>query len=109
MKLKIIGIQRRFGKSKKTGNNYDFCQIMALREIKPLISATNTLQGFGYESVAFDSTNEMLDKLSDQIFPFEAELKFDTVVSDWGKPESVVVDIKKVVPVVQVTDQKKSS
>ncbi len=96
MKVQVIGIQRRFGKSKKSGNDYDMCQLHVLREVTPATNENNTLQGSGFQSVEMDADTKLINDLSGQKFPFFAEIDFETQFTEWGKPNSVVVAIKKV-------------
>ncbi len=95
MKVQVIGIQRRFGKSKKSGKDYDMCQLHVLREVTAAINENNTLQGFGFQSVEMDADNKLINELNGQKFPFVAEIEFDTQFTEWGKPNSVVVAVKK--------------
>lgn len=96
MKVTVIGIFRRYGKSKKNGSAYDMCQLVTLKEIKPSSNESSTFMGVGYESSNMDADPALINQLSGARFPLELDVQFETVINDWGKAVSIVNAVKKV-------------
>jgi len=79
MQVMAIGVFRMSGKSKETGNPYDFAQLMYLKPIEPVARETMQLRGFGYETAKCDLANDALEKFNQLPFPARIELETDTV------------------------------
>jgi hypothetical protein len=93
MELNVIGVFRMAGKSKESGNPYDFAQLLYLKPIEPVANANMTLRGFGFEVSKVDLSNEALEKFGQLTFPARIEVTTDTVPSRSGF-RTVVVGYK---------------
>ena len=54
MKAIFLSATRRFGKSSKTGNDYDMCMISIAVPVENVTTANMTFQGFGFEAKEID-------------------------------------------------------
>lgn len=79
MQVMAIGVFRMTGKSKDTGNPYDFAQLLYLKPIEPVARESMTLRGFGYEVAKCDLANEALEKFNQVPFPVRIDIETDTV------------------------------
>lgn len=79
MQVMAIGVFRMTGKSKDTGNPYDFAQLMYLKPIEPVARESMTLRGFGYEVAKCDLANDALEKFNQVGFPARIEIETDTI------------------------------
>lgn len=65
MIITFIGVSRRSGTSKKTGNPYDMCQLSFAVPIQPVNSANMQLQGYGFEAKEIDVQPEAMEQFYD--------------------------------------------
>lgn len=79
MEVMAIGVFRMSGKSKESGNPYDFSQLLYLKPIEPVARETMQLRGFGYEVSKADLANDSLEKFGHVAFPARIELLTDTI------------------------------
>lgn len=60
MKVKFIGATRRTGKSKKTGNDYDMCQLTYAIPVQPSARPDNVFSGTGHSVQEIDLCPEAI-------------------------------------------------
>jgi hypothetical protein len=85
MKILVSGVQRIYGKSKKTQNQYDFARVFALSPISPKSGADYTVRAAGYEVTEMACDVEALEKFLALTFPIQLELITEARPGSGGK------------------------
>lgn len=99
MRVKAIGVIGMKGKSKGTGNEYDFVQLIVSTEVEQVATANMRKTGFGFECHDIDIKPDLLKKFATVPgWPADLELIIEQAVDRHGI-KSVVADFKVVASV----------
>lgn len=79
MDVMVIGVVRMSGKSKETGNPYDFTTLHYLKPVDPVGKESFQLRGYGYEVSKAEVINDAFERFSQLVYPCRVELIVDTV------------------------------
>lgn len=85
MKILVGGIQRIFGKSKKTGNAYDFSRLFVLQGVKPRSGEGYTVEGSGFEVQEMACESEAVKQFAGVKFPSELDVITEARPGQGGK------------------------
>ena len=94
MKMLVMGVSRIFGKSKKTGNDYDMCRLFGMTQIAVRKTENMTVEGYGFEVAEIDLDQTAVHAFKDVKFPAQLDLETD-VVAQFGEFKTVVCGIRK--------------
>lgn len=81
MRVHAIGVVRLSGKSRNTGNDYDFAQLYYLRTIETRTGANSTADGAGQEQASLDISLLAFPKFKNISFP-RSGLMLDLIVEN---------------------------
>lgn len=96
MRVQAIGVKRMSGIGKETGNPFDFAQIEILRPMENAAKGKFKLEGYGYETLRIDLSNDAIHKFAEVRFPASIDLVIDTIPGRQGL-RSVVVGFTRAV------------
>jgi hypothetical protein len=74
MKIRAVGVSRRFGTSAKTNNYYDMAELNVLTELRPNVSAANTFQAAGYRVVPYNLEPTVIQDFINLPYPCDIEI-----------------------------------
>lgn len=92
MKVICAGVRHQYGKSKKTGKNYDMAAVITLCPIGAAATADYTKIGHGYEMAEIDLRPDAMEQFANLQFPCTVDLMTD-MEQRFGRMVPVVVGI----------------
>lgn len=90
MKIKAVGVSRRFGTSAKTNNHYDMAQLNVLSELRPNVSAANTFQAAGFRVVEYNLEPSAIQDFINLPYPCDIDIVTEARPSPSGVDTFVI-------------------
>lgn len=94
MKLQVLGVKRISGKSSKTGNDFDMCNLIGVVPVQTGTGKSTAIVGYGFETAEVPLDPEALPQFSAVKFPTLLDLETDSRPY-MGKLETFVTGICK--------------
>jgi hypothetical protein len=94
MKAMMIGVVRRRGKAKESGNDYDMCNATLLTPVEPMNNGKMVVEGAGFDTMEMPVEPSALANFLTLKFPASVELVTEARPRR-GKVETVIVGLAK--------------